>query len=263
MDLTGKWVWITGASSGIGKALAIAYAKTGCNLLLSARNEAKLDEVKALCTSAGQVQILPLDLSDISSSISLAKPVLKDIGPIHTLINNAGISQRALVKDTDLSVVRSIMEINYFAVVELTKLVLPDMLKTGEGQFIAMSSLVGKFGSPLRSTYAASKHALHGFYDSLRAEHHKDNIQVLLVCPGFIKTDISINAVTGTGAKQNKMDDKQAKGMSPDALAQQVLRAVRQHKEEVVIGGTERFGVLVKRLFPRIFSRIIRNTKVT
>lgn len=263
MDLTGKWVWITGASSGIGKALAIAYAKTRCNLLLSARNEAKLDEVKALCSLAGQVQILPLDLSDISSSISLAKPVLKDIGPIHTLINNAGISQRALVKDTDLSVVRSIMEINYFAVVELTKLVLPDMLKAGEGQFIAMSSLVGKFGSPLRSTYAASKHALHGFYDSLRAEHHKDNIQVLLVCPGFIKTDISINAVTGSGAKQNKMDDKQAQGMSPDALAKQVLRAVQQNKEEVVIGGTERFGVLVKRLFPRIFSRIIRNTKVT
>lgn len=263
MDIKGKWVWITGASSGIGKALAIEYAKTGCKLLLTARNTHQLEEVKSACGLAEQVEILPLDLLKIEESIQKAKDFLPSIGPIHTLINNAGISQRALVKDTSLDIDRRIMEINFFAVSALTKLVLPAMIEQKEGQFIAMSSLVGKFGSPLRSAYAASKHALHGYYESLRSEIANDGIKVLLVCPGFIKTNISINAVTGSGEKQNKMDNKQANGMLPDVLANKILKAVKKGKEEVVIGGSERYGVLVKRLFPRLFSTLIKRVKVT
>lgn len=263
MDIKGKWVWITGASSGIGKALAIEYAKTGCKLLLSARNTEQLKAVKATCKRAEEIQILPLDLLKIDESIEKAKEFLATIGPIHTLINNAGISQRALVKDTSLDVDRRIMEINFFAVSALTKLVLPQMMEQKEGQFIAMSSLVGKFGSPLRSAYSASKHALHGYYEALRAETYEDGIRVLIVCPGFIKTNISINAVTGSGEKQNKMDDKQANGMLPEDLAKKILRAVYKAKEEIVVGGSERYGVLVKRLFPSIFSKLIKRVKVT
>ena len=148
MDIKGKWIWITGASSGIGKALAIEYAKTNCKLLLSARNVEQLEQVKAVCVGAEQVEILPLDLLQVEASIEKAKSFLAQIGPIHTLINNAGISQRALVKATSLDIDRRIMEINFFAVSALTKLVLPKMLEKGEGQFVAMSSLVGKFGSP-------------------------------------------------------------------------------------------------------------------
>lgn len=263
MDIKGKWVWITGASSGIGKALAIEYAKTGCKLLLSARNTEQLEAVKATCKRAEEIKILPLDLLKIDESIEKAKEFLATIGPIHTLINNAGISQRALVKDTSLDVDRRIMEINFFAVSALTKLVLPQMMEQKEGQFIAMSSLVGKFGSPLRSAYSASKHALHGYYEALRAETYEDGIRVLIVCPGFIKTNISINAVTGSGEKQNKMDDKQANGMLPEDLAKKILRAVYKAKEEIVVGGSERYGVLVKRLFPSIFSKLIKRVKVT
>jgi dehydrogenase/reductase SDR family protein 7B len=263
MVIKGKWVWITGASSGIGKALAIEYAKTGCKLLLSARNEEQLNQVKLACVGAEQVEILPLDLLNIEESIKQAKSFLKTIGPIHTLVNNAGISQRSLVNETSLDIDRRIMEINFFAVSALTKLVLPQMIENKEGQFIAMSSLVGKFGSPLRSTYSASKHALHGFYESLRAETSKDGIKTLLVCPGFIKTNISLNAVTASGDKQNKMDSKQDNGMLPDELAKRILKAVKGNKEEVVIGGSERYGVLVKRLFPALFSKIIKKIKVT
>ena len=263
MDIKGKWIWITGASSGIGKALAIEYAKTNCKLVLSARNVEQLEQVKAVCIGAEQVEILPLDLLQVEASIEKAKSFLAQIGPIHTLINNAGISQRALVKDASLDIDRRIMEINFFAVSALTKLVLPKMLEKGEGQFVVMSSLVGKFGSPLRSAYAASKHALHGYYESLRAETHEQGIRVLIVCPGFIKTNISLNALTSTGEKQNKMDNKQAQGMLPEVLAHKIIQAVKRQKEEIAVGGSEKYGILVKRFFPRIFSRIIKKIKVT
>lgn len=243
--------------------LAIEYAKTNCKLLLSARNVEQLEQVKAECVGAEQVEILPLDLLQVEASIEKAKSFLAQIGPIHTLINNAGISQRALVKDASLDIDRRIMEINFFAVSALTKLVLPKMLEKGEGQFVVMSSLVGKFGSPLRSAYAASKHALHGYYESLRAETHKQGIRVLIVCPGFIKTNISLNALTSTGEKQNKMDNKQAQGMLPEVLAHKIIQAVKRQKEEIAVGGSEKYGILVKRFFPRIFSRIIKKIKVT
>lgn len=262
MNIKGKWVWITGASSGIGKALAIEYAKTGCKLLLSARSEDQLNMVKKECQGAEQVAVLPLDLLNIEDSLSKAEGFIAKEGPIHTLINNAGISQRALVKDTALDTTRRIMELNFFAVAALTKLVLPGMIHAGEGQFIAMSSLVGKFGSPMRSTYSASKHALHGYFDSLRAEVFEQGISVLVVCPGYIRTNISVNAVTGDGEKQNKMDNNQAQGMLPEVLAQKIIHAVKGGKEEVVIGGTERFGVLIKRFLPNVFSRIIRKISV-
>ena len=260
---TDKIVWVTGASSGIGAETARQFSALGAKVVLSARNEEKLKAVQAGLAQPNNSKIVPLDLEDSSRFQELVDQVVSEYGRIDFLINNGGVSQRGEAGETSLDVDRRIMEINFFAVSALTKLVLPQMIEQKEGQFIAMSSLVGKFGSPLRSAYSASKHALHGYYEALRAETYEDGIRVLIVCPGFIKTNISINAVTGSGEKQNKMDDKQANGMLPEDLAKKILRGVYKNKEEIVVGGSERYGVLVKRLFPSLFSKLIKRIKVT
>lgn len=263
MELKGKRVWITGGSSGLGEALAYAFADEGANLILSSRKIAELERVKANCNSKVDVHVEVLDMMKHEQIPETAERLLAKFGTIDVLVNNAGISQRGLVKDTLLDVDKRIMDINYFGVVALTKALLPCMIDQKSGHIIAMSSLVGKFGSPLRSTYAASKHALHGFFDSLRAEVVNDNIKVTLICPGYIHTNISKNAVTADGSAQNTMDAKTAAGLSPEAFAQKALNAIKREKEEVVIGKTEAYGVLVKRLFPSLFSKILTRVNVT
>jgi short-subunit dehydrogenase len=161
------------------------------------------------------------------------------------------------VKDTDPSVYRTLMEINYFAPVALTKAILPSMLEKKSGHFVVISSLVGKFGTPLRSGYAASKHALHGFFDSLRAEEGRKGINVTLVCPGFIRTDISLHALVGDGGKHGKMDKGQAQGMPVDRCAAEILKGVAARKQEIYVGGRDKYVVYVKRFFPRLFSRMV------
>jgi dehydrogenase/reductase SDR family protein 7B len=193
----------------------------------------------------------------------MAEKVIKEVGTIDILVNNAGISQRSLVKDTPIEIDQKLMNINFFGAVALSKAVLPGMLKQKSGQFVVISSLVGKIESPMRSTYAASKHALHGFFDSLRAETYDDGVQVLMVCPGFIKTDISINAITSDGSKQNKMDENQENGLLPEVVAKRILRAVERGKNEIYIGKREVAAIYLKRWVPGLFARIIRNAKVT
>ncbi|MEM9990881.1 MAG: SDR family oxidoreductase [Bacteroidota bacterium] len=263
MDLKGKRVWITGGSSGLGEALAYAFAKKGANLILTSRKRKELDRVKANCSPDSQVHVEVLDMMEHDKIPVVAARLLKELGTIDIVINNAGISQRGLAKDTALEVDKRIMSINYFGVVALTKALLPSMLANQSGHIVAVSSLVGKFGSPLRSTYAASKHALHGFFDSLRAEVVKDNIKVMLICPGYIHTNISKNAVTGDGSAQNTMDEKTAAGLSPQEFARQAVEAIQKGKQEVLIGKKETYGVLVKRLFPRLFAKILTRVKVT
>ncbi|MCW3083370.1 MAG: Short-chain dehydrogenase [Bacteroidetes bacterium] len=257
-----KVVWITGATSGIGEALASAFAKEGAKLVISARRTAELQRVKnALKIADENVLILPLDLSDTSNVNALTQQVISTFGRIDILINNGGISQRSLTKETPLEIDRKIMEVNFFGTVALTKSVLPHLLKQKSGHIIAMSSIAGKFGFYFRSAYSASKHALHGFFESLRMEIYNDNVNVLIVCPGKIKTNISINAVTGDGGKHNKMDESQEQGLSAEACAQQILKAIEKKKEEVFIGGKELRAVWVKRIFPKLFSKIIRKQK--
>ncbi len=265
MDYKGKKVWITGASSGIGKALALAFAKRGAVLLLSSRRADALREVAEACQKAGAADtlVLPLDMGKHQEVKALGERISGEQGGIDLLINNAGISQRSLVKDTAFEVYKQLMDVNYLGTVALTTAVLPDMLQNGQGQIVAISSLVGKFGTPLRSGYAASKHALHGFFDSLRAEVEDRGIHVMLVCPGFIRTDISIDALTGDGRKQNKMDDAQAAGMPADIMAEKLIRGLQKGKREIHIGGKERFAILLKRFFPNLFARIIKRAKVT
>ena len=156
-----------------------------------------------------------------------------------------------------------IMTINYLGTVAVTKSVLPEMIERGSGQVVTITSLVGKFGTPLRSGYAASKHALHGFFDSLRAEVHDQGVDILLVCPGFIQTEISRHALAGNGDNHGTMDSAQENGMDPGVFVKKLIAVMGSNKEEVCIGGKETYGVLIKRFFPGWFSKMIRNVSVT
>ncbi|MDA9261989.1 SDR family oxidoreductase [Flavobacteriales bacterium] len=258
-----KTVWITGASSGIGRALAIQFSAMEANLILSARNSQKLLETLNMCTNQSQIKLLPLDLEDYEAVGRKVDTALALFQGVDVLINNGGISQRGLAVDTLISVDKKIIDINYFGTVALTKAILPHFIDKKSGQIAVTSSVVGKYGSPLRTSYAASKHAIHGFFDSLRAEVHDYNIGVTIVCPGPINTEISQNAITANGEKQNKKDDAIASGISPEILARKFIKALQKNKQEAWIGKKEVFAIYIKRFFPTLFSRIIRNVKVT
>ena len=259
-----KIIWITGASSGIGKALAIALSKQQCKLILSSRNATSLELVKQACDYPEEIKIIPLDLENHASLALKAAEAIKAFGKIDVLINNGGISQRSLAAETNIHVDKRIMDINYLGTVALTKAILPHFIEKKEGQFVSTTSIVGKIGTPLRSSYAASKHALHGFFDSLRAENHQNNITVTLLCPGFINTNISKNALIGNGLPQGKMDIATGNGMSPEHCAKLMLKAIKNKKEEVCIAGAkEKLGVFVKRIFPKLLSVLIRKLRVT
>ena len=204
MSFKNKVIWITGASSGIGRALAIELAQQKVKLILSSRTKEELERVKKKCANFSEVQILPLDLVDYTNLQEKVDKAIAFFDKVDILVNNGGISQRSLAIDTQISVDKRLMDINYLGTVALSKALLPHFIKNKKGQFVVTTSIVGKIGTPLRSSYAASKHALHGFFDSLRAEQYKNNIFVTLVCPGFVNTNISLNALTGDGTPQKK-----------------------------------------------------------
>ncbi|MEM9936145.1 MAG: SDR family NAD(P)-dependent oxidoreductase, partial [Bacteroidota bacterium] len=207
-----KRVWITGASDGIGKELAIQLANKGAKIILTARSTEKLEVIKNSLEGDDHL-VYPMDLLQVDKIPEAAKEVLSQVGEIDILVNNAGVSQRSLAKDTLLDVDRRIMEIDHFAVVALTKAVLPQMMDRQSGLVIAISSVAGKIGTPMRSAYCAAKHAVIGFMDALRAEVHADNIKVMVVTPGSIQTNISINALEGDGKKHNVTDPLIANGI--------------------------------------------------
>lgn len=258
-----KVVWITGASSGIGEALVYELADAGAKLIISARNRDELFRVKQKCRNQIDIHVLSLDLEDSESLPTKAQDAIRIYGHIDILINSGGISQRALALETDLKTEQRFMDINFWGTVILSKAVLPQMLKRNSGSIVCVSSLVGKFGTRLRSAYAASKHALHGYFESLRIEIDNPNIQILLACPGFIKTKVTINALTADGSAQGTMDTAQENGMPAEECAKQIIKAIEQKKDEVYIGGKEVKGVLLKRFFPKYFSKLIKKAKVT
>lgn len=262
MHFQDKVIWITGASSGIGEALAYALSAQGARLVLSARRAEELDRVRQQCTRPETHASLPLDLTNLDAA-RLTQQVLDDFGQIDFLIHSGGVSQRATVMETSMAVQRRIMEINYFGAIALTHAVLPAMLTRKHGHLVVISSLSGKISTPRRSAYAASKHALHGFFNALRAEVYNDGLRVTIVCPGYIKTNLSYNALTGEGGAYGQMDPTQAKGLAPAALAERILRAIERQEEEVLIGGREVLGIYLQRFFPGLYSRMIRRTKIT
>jgi dehydrogenase/reductase SDR family protein 7B len=260
MNFNNKVVWITGASSGIGEALAFAFAQQGARLVLSARRKEELERVAKICGEE-KCMIVPLDLSDTAAVSELTAKVIDKFGRIDILVNNGGISQRALAKDTPLEIDRKIMEVNYFGQVALTKTVLPYMLKQRSGHIVVMSSISGKFGFYLRTAYAASKHALHGFFESLRLENEADGIKVTIAVPGKIQSNISLHALKGDGSSHNVMDKSQEEGMPAAECARIILSAISIGKEEVLVGGKEIKAVWLKRHFPGWFGRVIRKQK--
>lgn len=253
-----RTVWITGASSGIGEELAYAFAREGAHLVLSARNREKLEQVKTKCLEATSTcLVLPVDLSDISQLEPAVNAVLRQTEKIDVLINNAGRSQRSLAKETPLEIDRAIMEINFFSTVALTKLVLPHMLKNRSGHVVVISSITGKFGVRLRTAYSASKHALQGFFESLRAELAGDQIKITIISPGFIKTDVSRNAITKDGSAYQKMDEAQAKGMDAGICAAKIIKAIKKERKDILVGKKEIIMVYIRRFFPALYHWMV------
>ena len=255
-----RTVWITGASSGIGEALAKRFAQAGSKLILSARREGELRRVATECSGAEAVYVLPLDLSKPDLMSGAVRQALGLAGHIDVMVHNAGVSQRAFASDTAFDVDDRIMRTNYLGPVALTKALLPSMQARRQGHFIVITSVLGKFGLPGRSGYCASKHALHGFFDTLRAEIWKDGIQVTLVLPGWVRTNVSLNALTGNGTAHGKMESGTAGGMPADVCADRIISAASLGKEEVApVKLKENAALYLSRFAPGLFRRILRN----
>lgn len=252
-----KVIWITGASAGIGEAIAKKWAGDGNTLILSGRNVSRLQEVASFCRELhSEVLIQDFDLTDDTAVNAAVDFVKSKVNRIDILVNNGGIGQRSLAIDTPNHVARRLFEIDFWGHVTITKAILPFMITGGGGTIVVMSSLSGLFGFPQRSFYCASKHALHGYFETIRLEHVKDNINVTMVCPGRIKTNISLSALTASGEVHGQMDVGQIHGVKPEILADQVDKAVRHHKKLILVGGKEILMAYFKRYWPWLFYRI-------
>ncbi|MGY0392586.1 SDR family oxidoreductase [Bizionia sp. KMM 8389] len=251
MNFKSKTIWITGASSGIGKALVELLAKQDCNLIISSRQLKDLELIKKSCPKPENIACLAFNLADYEEMDDLVRQAYNFFNHIDILINNGGISQRSLIKDTSISVVKKLIEIDYLGPVALSKALLPYFIKQQSGHFVTVTSLMGKFASPYRSGYCGAKHALHGYFDALRLEHETDGVLVTLVCPGFVNTNIGRNALTGDGSLQHSQDDATEKGLPVSVFAKRMLKAIYKKKFEVYIGKKEILGVYLKRYFPK------------
>lgn len=251
-------VWITGASSGIGKELATQLDRQGAKLLLSARNNAALKEWLSQSENPENHRILSFDLLDIDSFTTYVDTALSEYGKIDVLVNNGGISQRSLALDTELTVDRKVMEIDYFAPIALTKAVVPTMIKSGSGLVVNIASVAGKIGSPMRSAYAGAKHALIGFMDCLRAEIADKGVRIVNVCPGFVQTNISFNALTGDMHQYGQLDDEIAAGMPVDEFVRSLLKKLSGRQSEIIIAkGKPNLGYQLRRLLPNVYHRLL------
>ncbi|XP_055686595.1 dehydrogenase/reductase SDR family protein 7-like [Lutzomyia longipalpis] len=262
--LNGKVVLITGASSGLGESLAHAFYTAGCRVVLASRRKDELERVRSdllECYSTNPTHppvVMPLDLTDVNGLQEKVAEILKIYGHIDVLVNNGGISVRSDALSLDISVDIKVMLVNYFGSVALTKAILPHMIQRREGRIVFVSSVQGKFAIPQRSAYAASKHALQAFADSLRAEVAEHNIGVTVVSPGYINTAMSINALTGSGASYGKMDAATSAGANPDDMAMEILRCVLRDAKDVVLAPiTPRIAYFLRYLCPPLYFWIM------
>jgi short-subunit dehydrogenase len=254
-------VWITGASSGIGEALALQFAAARARVVLSARRESELERVRQRCLKAGSesrnILVLPLDITDFGAMPAALDSVLEAFSRVDVLINNAGISQRGLCVDTDLEVYRRLLEVDVLGQIALTKCVLPLLQNQGAGHIAVTSSVAGKVGAPYRTGYCAAKHAVMGFFDALRAEVARHGIRVTTITPGFVRTNISVNALRGDGAAFGTVDQDIAGGMDATRCAEVIVRGIGKGTPEIAVGeGMEMKALWVKRLFPRLVFRL-------
>ncbi len=257
MTFKNSTVWIIGASSGIGKALAIDIAKKNAKLVLSSRNITELENVKQTCLRyTSHCIVIPLDLEQNSDYKEHVNKVVPKYESIDYLLLVGGVSQRSYAFETPDSIDRKLMEINYFGNISITKAVLPIMVNQQSGHIVVVSSIAGKFGWPLRSAYSASKHALHGFFESLRSEQKTNNINITIAVPGRVLTNISQNALLKDGSNYGKLDFGQERGISAESCSKQIIRAIQKEKKEILIGGKEIYMVWIKKFLPFIYYKI-------
>lgn len=258
-----KTVWITGASSGIGEATAYRFAQEGARVIVTALEADLLEKVVEHCKAQGapDAAALPFDLSDSDGLDALADKAWNLFGGIDILYNNAGISQRGTTVETEMRVIRKVMDIDYFAPVILTKNILPRMIARGGGQLVVTTSIAGRFGFPLRCAYSSAKHALYGFFETVQAETYDQNIRVTIVCPGRVQTNISKYALEKDGRQHGKMDAGQAGGVTPQQAADKIVRAVYRRKREVLVGRYELLMAYIKQFFPGLAARLARKIK--
>jgi short-subunit dehydrogenase len=264
MNFTDKTIWITGAASGMGRSVAVEISKSHARLIISDRDVVGLNETAAMVIPHGsEAIVVVLDMSDNQLINDTVQKIVMEVGRIDGLYQFAGISQRSLVVDTPIENDRKIMEINFFGVIALAKAVLPSMIAQGGGQMAVTSSLVGKFGFPYRSAYSASKHALHGYFESLMAENEKHNIRVCILIPGRIQTNISKFALDKDGKEYGKMDAGQANGITAEKAARQICKGLRRENKEVLVGGKELLMLYIRRFLPSLYYKLAVHLKPT
>ncbi|MEE4244972.1 MAG: SDR family NAD(P)-dependent oxidoreductase [Kangiellaceae bacterium] len=252
-----KIVWITGASSGIGQATALALAEYGATLILSSRNQQKLEDVCGRCANPERHLVLPLDLESRQFDEQVST-VFQRFRHVDILLNNGGISQRALALDTAPQAMQKVFDIDFFGTVELTRQVAKRMKARQQGQIVNISSVAGKLGAPFRSSYCGAKHALIGYMDCLRTELTPYNVNVLNVCPGFVQTNVSINAINETGDNYGKMDDDVASGIPLDNFTKSLVKAIAAKKNEVVVAtGLPLVATYLRRFFPNLLFKMV------
>lgn len=260
LPFSNQVIWITGASSGIGEQLALQLSQLGARLILSARNGRRLNQVREkLPALPGQVQVLPLDLEALPSLPGKAQEALSFYGRVDILINNAALAIRDFALATTLDIDQKLMAINYFGPMVLTKQLLPHMLARGSGQLVVMSSLSGKYGVPRTAAYAASKHALHGFFETLRSEIAGRGIVISIIVPGIIKTQITAHALRGDGSSFGRIEKTFQSAYPVEKAAQKMVKAILKKKEEVFVGGSEGITLWLNRLSPWLLRRLIRS----
>lgn len=251
--------WITGASSGIGEALSTALAAKGARLILSGRNVAALEDVAGRC-GEDRCLVLPFETTDFDAIPGLVERVLGFGGRIDGLVNNAGISQRSLAIETDFSVYRRIVEVDLLAPIALTQAVLPHMVKAGGGRIVCISSVAGIVGSPMRSAYSAAKFGLIGYSDSVRCENEHLGVQVHVVCPGSIRTNVSRNALNADGSVRGESDAAIDNGLPPEECAARILAAITGGQRELILAeGVEAHIAALRRSDPdALFDQMAR-----
>jgi len=263
MNYSGKTVWITGASSGIGAELARLFAQEGARVLISSHEAEELEGVrKSLEPVSREVYTVVFNLGNPDEVKATAKKVLAEYGRVDVLMNNGGISTRAEAIETSIEMDRKIMEIDYFSGVILAKTLLPAMIENGYGHIGVTSSISGKFGWPLRSAYAAAKHALFGFYMSLWAENNQKGIRVTLFSPGRVRTNISYHALLKDGKEHGKMDPGLDKGITPATCARKMLRAMKRNRKDVLIGSSELIMVWIHKYCKPLYHRMVNRVPV-
>jgi len=255
-SLTNKIVIVTGASSGIGKACAFAFAKRGCNVMLAARDEKKLEEItNQIRMLGGTAAFCKTDVSIETDCEQLINETIRQFGGINILINNAGISMRAVFADVDLNVLKQLMAINFWGTVYCTKYAMKEILKN-KGSIVGISSIAGYQGLPGRTGYSSSKFAMNGFLSALRVENLKKDIHVMIVCPGYTTSNIRNTALNKEGKQQGETPFDESKLMSAEAVAEEIVRGVVKRKRTIILTTQGKLTVFLGKLFPRFIDRM-------